>query len=203
MPLPPDCLPLVLGQMPGFLAAFCRDGKLAWSNQFAYGWDAPQLLDQPSDTCIVEEDRPLWWAAFFRCRDRGETPSYAVRIKTLEPPYATALAGKLYPIRRLDTGALVYIGCLCEDVTHAQPPAAPATPALPPRPPHVPASAKWLSPLGESIVAFVAMQPRPVTAEVIAAGIAEPCEAKLRTTLAGLVARGILRRAGGYELVRD
>jgi hypothetical protein len=203
-----DELLLCLRQAPAFLAAFDRCGKIVFASAAAYGHTPQEVLGASGDAHLVPEDRAAWWAAFCRARDAREKSRCRVRVRGPEPPGVFVHAVCLTPV--LDPGArpvVRFVCALAEDVTHGPPCAgdapAPAAAGLPPRPPGVPAGARWLSPLGERVVAFLAGRGRAWTpAEAIAKALGEVLSHRLRNALAGLAERGILEtHAGlGYRL---
>lgn len=56
------------------------DGRLAWSNRWPHGYDA-FIVGTPADELFVEEDRPIWWAAFRQALDLGGTTDNSMRLR--------------------------------------------------------------------------------------------------------------------------
>jgi hypothetical protein len=183
-----------LAQAPAYLSLFCRTGKIVWANVYGHGLDNG-LVGQPSDSIIRPADRPAWWSAFYRARDRREVVAYAVTCDTPDPPFVLKLAGWLSPVLRDDVAVMVC--CVCRDVTHDPEPPAPALPP-PVRPPEIPEGALWLSPMEQRVVTYLAGRwPGWTCAESIAAAVSECYGNRFKAILTALSDRRILEACSG------
>lgn len=214
----PEHLESALAQMPAFLSLHDREGRILWSSSWAYGLDRQRERIQSSngDEVIVPEDRPVWRAAVHAAAYRREVARYRVRLQTPEAGVVT-IAGRAAPV--VVDNVVRYVVVLCHEVPAgggdcerecpgvgvtrraAEPPAV-TRQELPARPAGVPAQARWLSPLGERIVAC--LRGRNWTrAEDVARMLDESLTGDLRAILRGLTERGILESSPGkgYRLV--
>lgn len=190
----PDQFQHIISQFPAFISLFSPDGSIAWLNLTSYGMKHSDMVGQPSDMLILEDDRPLWWESFRRALREKETVRYRVRVGTPEPPHIVTLAGKLAPV--ILDGQVAFVGCVCWGLTPGQAERG-ALPA------GIPAGARWLSPICEQIVAHLdSHRDRWVKSMELARAVEAEHGNRFRAILTNLVDRRILEaRPGlGYRI---
>lgn len=104
----------IMPQLPGFISLHSPEGTLVWASRISYGL-SEEILGQPADANILEEDRPRWWEAFRRAGTLREVADYVVRVRTPTPPGYVTIQGRLGPV--LLRGRLRYVAAVCWDAT--------------------------------------------------------------------------------------
>ena len=180
-----------IAQTPAFISFHDTDGTLLWANRISF--DLPDdIIGQPSDILIFDEDRPRWHAAFRRAVFHRETVEYRVRIKVDSPPGFAVISGRMGPVLKGDKVQMVAI--VCYDATFRE---------------ESNKLARFVvSDLGRQVIAYL-MESGTQRGAAIGVAVGETsgkhqASTKLRLLLNDMKERGILEKVGsGYKISEE